>query len=314
MSCKLYSLIKLFALVTCSFVFVSCLDEEKKVDIEEVKAEIKGLEYDKKSTSSFIETATVKLTGLKMAEIDLAKAKELGKALSETTQTLIKVTAAVDELKAAQEESESGFEDYRARYRTKVRKEVVGKNLDLSATKGDGFKDVRVLSVTPVDIRIYQSSGPQSVPLSEIPKDIRELLQMSEEEAEAHRAKVKDGAKLRGERYEEWKEGLVGRKSEAAQKAIVKRLKDIQTEVEAIEDAMNSRLLKVQDLKSRSSQWLRDFSLSQSNKRRKKALSYSQMYRDNAQKLTDLNSQGHLVIAGLRSEQEDLKAMQKPRG
>jgi hypothetical protein len=36
------------------------------------------------------------------------------------------------------------------------------------------------------------------------------------------------------------------------------------------------------------------------------------MYRDKAQKLTDLSSDGHLVIARLRSEEEDLKGMQTP--
>jgi hypothetical protein len=38
------------------------------------------------------------------------------------------------------------------------------------------------------------------------------------------------------------------------------------------------------------------------------------MYRDKAQKLNDLNSDDHLMIARLRSEEEDLKAMQKPGG
>jgi hypothetical protein len=107
---------------------------------------------------------------------------------------------------------------------------------------------------------------------------------------------------------------LADRKSEAAQKAIAKRLKDIQTEVEKIENSMNLRLLKIQDLKSRSSQWQRDYSLTRGDKRREKALGYSQMYRDKAQKLNDLNSDGHLVIARLRSEEEDLKKMQQPGG
>ena len=107
---------------------------------------------------------------------------------------------------------------------------------------------------------------------------------------------------------------MADRKSEAAQKAIAKRLKDIQVEVQTIENSMNLRLLKIQDLKSRSSQWQRDYSLARSNKRREKALGYSQMYRDKAQKLNDLNSDGHLVIARLRSEEEDLKKMQRPGG
>jgi len=284
------------------------------MDLEEVKGKLDGVEFDKKSTSKFIDAAKAKLAELKIAEGDLEKAGEINEAISKVTQTLEKVTASIDEVKASLEESELGFEDYQAKYRTKVRKEVVGKNLDLSATKGEGFKEVRVLSVNPVEIRIYQSSGPQSVPVSEIPKEIREMLQMSEEEAEAHRAKLRDNAKVREERYKEWKEGLADRKSEAAQEAIAKRLKDIQVEVETIENAMNLRLLKIQHLKSRSSQWQRDYSLARSDKRREQALGNSQMYRDKAQRLNDLNADGHLVIARLRSEEEDLKKMQKPGG
>ena len=85
-------------------------------------------------------------------------------------------------------------------------------------------------------------------------------------------------------------------------------------QVEDIEKSMNLRLLKIQDLKSRSSQWQRDYSLARGDKRREKALGYSQMYRDKAQKLNDLNADGHLVIARLRSEEEDLKKMQQPGG
>lgn len=312
MNFKLLSLIKVSALVVSSVFLVGCLDEEKKLDLEDVRAEIEGLEYDKERTQKFIDSAKAKLAVLKKVESDLERAEEIGEELVGVTGNLEKVKGTVDELKASMEESVSGFEDYQAKYRAKVRKEIVGKNVDLSETKGDDYKAVRVLSVNPLEIRIYRSSGPQSVPLSEIPKEIREMLQMSEEEAESHLAKQREDAKLRAERYKEWKEGLADRQSEAAQKAIAKRLRDIQTEIETIEKNINLRLLKIQDLKSRASQWERDFSLAQSDKRREKALRYSQMYRDKAQKLTDLSSDGHLVIARLRFEEEDLKGMQTP--
>ena len=314
MRCRLHSQFRSFVLLACSFFFVGCLEDERKVDLEDLKRKLDGVAFDKESTNKFIDLAKVKLAELKIAERDFKKAGEINESISNVTKTLEEVTALIDEVKASLEASKLGFEDYQAKYRAKVRKDVVGKNLDLSATKGEDFKEVRVLSVNPVEIRIYQTSGPQSVPISEIPKEVREMLQMSEEEAEAHRSKLRDNAKVREERYKEWKEGLADRKSEAAQKAIAKRLKDIQTEVEDIENSMNLRLLKIQDLKSRSSQWQRDYSLARGDKQREKALGYSQMYRDKAQKLNDLNSDGHLVIARLRSEEEDLKKMQQPGG
>lgn len=312
MNFNLLVLIKSSVLVASFLALVGCLEDEKKIDLEGVKAEIEGLDFDKERNQKFIDQAKAKLAELKKMVVDKEMAEEINGKLSEVTKTLEKVTASVDELKASVDESETGFDDYQAKYRAKVREEVVGKNLDFSATKGDDYKSVRVLSVNPLEIRIYRSSGPQSVPLSEIPKDIREMLQMSKEEAEAHEARLRENAQLRAERYKEWKKGLADRQSEAAQNAIAKRLKDIQKEVEAIEKAINLRLLTIQDLKSRASQWERDFSLAQSDKRREKAMKYSQMYRDKAQKLTDTSADGHLVIARLRSEEEDLKGMQIP--
>ena len=312
MEFKLNSRVKLSALTAFCFHLTGCLEEERKMDLEEVRTEIKGLSFDKKRSQDYLETAREKLAGLKKIESDLAIIEEINEEFVGVNKTFEGVSGEVDELKAALEESQSGFEIYQANYRSKVRKEIVGKNLDLSATKGDDYKEVRVLSVNPLEIRIYRSSGPQSVPLRDIPADVKELLQMSEEEAEAHREKLRADAKLRAERYKEWKKGLADRQGEAAQKAIAKRLKDIQTEIEAIENKLNLRLLEIQTLKSKASQWERNFSLAQSDKRREKALKYSEMYRDKAQKLTDQNAEGHLVIARLRSEEEDLKGMQTP--
>ncbi|MBT7214222.1 MAG: hypothetical protein HN869_03330, partial [Verrucomicrobia bacterium] len=74
--------IKSIVLIACSFFFVGCLEDEKKVNLEEVKAELVGVEFDKKSISKFIDVAKTKLVGLKMAEKDLRKAGEINKAIS----------------------------------------------------------------------------------------------------------------------------------------------------------------------------------------------------------------------------------------
>ena len=166
MTSKLRSLIRSFGLLASCFFFVGCLEDEKKVDLEQVKANLAGVEFDKKSTMKFIDTAKAKLAELKVAGKDLKKAGEINEAIFKVTKTLENVTSLIDEVRASLEESELGFEDYQAKYRAKVRKEAVGKNLDLSTTMGEGYKEVRVLSVNPVEIRIYQSSGPQSVPIS----------------------------------------------------------------------------------------------------------------------------------------------------
>ena len=84
------------------------------MDLEEVKGKLDGVEFDKKSTSKFIDAAKAKLAELKIAEGDLEKAGEINEAISKVTQTLEKVTASIDEVKASLEESELGFEDYQA--------------------------------------------------------------------------------------------------------------------------------------------------------------------------------------------------------
>ncbi|MBT6168216.1 MAG: hypothetical protein HOH94_12175, partial [Verrucomicrobia bacterium] len=120
MESKLHSLIRSFGLLASCFFFVGCLEDEKKVDLEEVKANLDGVEFDKKSTRKFIDTAKAKLAERKLVEKDLRKAGEINEAISKVTKTLENVTSLIDEVKASLEESELGFEDYQAKYRRKV--------------------------------------------------------------------------------------------------------------------------------------------------------------------------------------------------
>lgn len=85
--------------------------------------------------------------------------------------------------------------------RTKVRKDWVGQTIDLSATQGEGYEEVRVFEVIPTGIKILLPTGTETVPLAGLPEDIRELFLMSEAEATAYREQLENSAKARADRY-----------------------------------------------------------------------------------------------------------------
>ena len=67
MRCRLHSQFRSFVLLACSFFFVGCLEDERKVDLEDVKTKLDGVAFDKESTSKFIDLAKAKLAELKIA-------------------------------------------------------------------------------------------------------------------------------------------------------------------------------------------------------------------------------------------------------
>ena len=82
MICRLHSQYRSFVLFACSFFFVGCLEDERKVDLEDVKRKLDGVVFDKESTSKFIDLAKAKLAELKIAERDFKKAGEINESIS----------------------------------------------------------------------------------------------------------------------------------------------------------------------------------------------------------------------------------------
>ncbi len=297
--------------IASSFFLGGCFEDEE-AKIKDLEGELKMLAFDENRAQEFLVKAKEELAGYEKARVDLEKSEEIGKKLEERRQELEKVTSQSDELEASLESALTLFGKHQADYRTMVRKSFIGKEVDLSETLGDGFERARILSVSPLGIRIYTTSGPRSVSFGELTTDLKKSLQMDEEEMNAFRAKQAANAELRAEKYKEWKKGLAGRKEEFAQDEIVKRLKGIQKEIEGLERTINMRNTVIKDQTSRASQWARNSSKETGVARQERALKYSQFYRDKAQAMTDENSNTWLVITRLRAEMEDLKAMKKP--
>ncbi|MFT6861799.1 MAG: hypothetical protein ACJAVK_000352 [Akkermansiaceae bacterium] len=297
--------------IASSFLLVGCFEDEE-AKLKDLEDELKILAFDEKRAREFLVKAQEELAGYEKARSDLGKTEVIGGELEKLRKELEGVTKESDELKASLESTLSEFEQSRADHRIKIRQEIIGKEVDLSEAKGEGYESVRVLSVTPLEIRIYTSSGPQSVPVESLPTALKESLEMDEQEGTAFREKQAANAELRAQKYEDWKKGLTERKEETAQKEIVQRLKNIQSEINGLEKKINLRTNKIMDLTSRASQWERNWAKENNKARRAKAEKYYQHYRDQAQLVTDENSNTYLVIFRLRAEMEDLKAMKNP--
>lgn len=309
---KVFSLVSPVTLLIAASIFLSGCFEDESAKIKDLEGELKVLAFDEKRAKEFLAKAKDKLAAYEKTRADIKKSEAIVKQLETISKELEDIKNETDELRASFESTTTEFQQYQLDNRTKVRKAIIGEEVDLSSVKGEGFESVRVLSVNPLGIRIYTSSGPEGVELKDLPTELRERLLMDEEEAQAYRDRLAANAESRAKKYEEWKKGLSERKEEAAQEAIAQRLKDIQTEVEGLEKQINLRTNKIRDLKSRASQWERNWSKEVNKARRAKAEKYYQYYRDQAQLVTDENSNAYVVIFRLRAEMEDLKALKKP--
>jgi hypothetical protein len=190
-----------------------------------------------------------------------------------------------------------------------VRKASVGTNIDLSTTKGVDFKDVRILSITPLDIRVYMPSGPQTVLLKDITPAVREMLQMGDDEAAGFIEKQNTNATLRAEKFKKWKEGQGEREEKAAKEAIIQKMRDMQEEVYKREDEINVRIQEIKGWKSKASNLEMRASQEKDDAKSRKAERYAELSRDKADALADQNSDSWIVVGRLKAELEDLKRM-----
>ena len=100
-------------------------------------------------------------------------------------------------------------------------------------------------------------------------------------------------------------EGLAGGKKTA----ILQKMKDMQAEIFKREDVIRIKIGEIKGWKSKASQWEANAFKENNQARRKKAIGYSEVYRDKAQELADENSNSYIELARLNNELEDLKRL-----
>lgn len=303
--------VRLLSLLAPSMMMVGCFEDEEG-KMEALKKELKGLTFDEARTKGYVDQAKKSLAESLQVKADRERVEIIQKELSKMTPELDALRGQSDELRASLESTQVELEQYQLRIRAKIRQEIVGTEVDLSKTKGEEFAKVKVLSVSPFGVRIYTQSGPVLIPVASLPTDLKERLQLSDEEVAAFLEKQAANVKIREEKYQEWKKGLAARKETEAQEEIVKRILEIQNEIQSIEKQINEKSTKIRDLKSRASQWERNWSQDQNQGRRARAEKYYQFYRDQAQKITDENSNAWLFVSKLNAEKEELKKLKKP--
>ena len=117
-----------------------------------------------------------------LKETDGAKEAELG--------VIAGLKEDISDLQEEVDATQLDFEEYRQKYRDVERASAAGEVLDLSETKGEDFQKCKVLSVTPLHLRVMLSAGPAGIPYNELPKGIRDRFQFGQEEAEAFQTKM----------------------------------------------------------------------------------------------------------------------------
>lgn len=297
------------ATILLSTLLVGCLEKDDETRIDRIDEKMEGQRFDIARANEYLAAEKVKLAGFEQAALDLKEAKVLRESLTEKIAVLKEAAGRNSEISDSVNLTELELNQYRDKYRKVVRKASIGQNVDLSTTKGDDFKAVRILSITPLEIRIYMPSGPQTVLLKDLTPAVREMLQMSDEEATQFIEKQNANATLRAEKFKKWKEGQSEREEEAAKTAIIQKMRDMQEEIYKREDQINIRIQEIKGWKSKASNLELRASQEKDDAKSKRAERYAELSRDKADALTDENSDSWMVVGRLKAQLEDLKRM-----
>ncbi len=286
---------------------MSCLEEDEAAKIDNLFEKLDDQRFDKGRINEFIAAEKLKIENYqKMAE-ELEEHAQLTSALEAAEQSLAEGKVEIEELTDVIGLTKLELQQTRRVLRKKVRKAAIGKEIDLSSTKGEGYEDVKIMKVSPLALKIYMPSGPETVPLRELPEAVREMLQMSEDEAADYLRRKNESEVARAEEFKKWKEGQSERDEEAAKEALIQRMKDLQEEIYEREDAINIRLQEMKAWKSKASNMELEASRERNDDRARKLERLADLARDKALALSDENSDSWIVVGRLKGELQDLK-------
>ena len=290
-----------------SSLFVSCLEEDEGARIENLSDKLDGQRFDIGRTKEFIALEEMKIKKYNQAKADMKEVERLTAAITQNEEDFAKAKLSFQELNESLSTTEQELKQARMNYRAQVRKEAIGQNIDLSETMGEKFKEVRVMAISPLAIKVYMPSGPTTVPLKDLSENVREMLQMGEDEVTEHLKKQDERATARAEKIKKWNEGKADRAKEASKQEILQRMKDLQEEIYEREDAINVRLQEMKAWKSKASNMDLDASREKNEAKSQKIERLAELARDKARDLSDKNSDSWVVVGRLKAELEDLK-------
>ena len=150
----------------------------------------------------------------KERQVDLAAMKEALGALKDEEALLLSRVRRGEEKLA---EIEAAFVAYQKQYRESERARAVGETIDLSATHGEKFKQVKITRVNPSALGVMTQSGPKRIGYEELPEALRDRFQFDADESQQYLADrkkmeaardraIQQANREKAEKTEEWRE------------------------------------------------------------------------------------------------------------
>lgn len=199
----------------------------------------------------------------------------------------------------------------RAKARQDIREKSRGEMIDLSASKGPDYREVRIYQILPIGIKIQLPSGTETIPFEEVPEDLKEKFLMSREEAEAYRERLVTVARARARRAQEKKQRREERSDERKEALLAARIAELEKEILAIEAEVDKRARKVSELQSTASNWELKAARAKDANGKKRAIRFALNYREQASEVAEGNSHALKVVSALLDELKELKAEAK---
>lgn len=144
--------------------------EADRVAIEHWKAKNKALEEERAERESFREIA--------------AAAEEVRTLLGTAKKEVVALRAEVRDGEGALAALAAEYDRYRDRYRTRIHRSAIGTFLGTVTTlEGKVMKNVKVRGLNPTEMRVMHEAGPATIPVTELPAELRERFHLDAEEA-----------------------------------------------------------------------------------------------------------------------------------
>jgi len=299
--------------LAASMFLTGCLEEEGGG--QNYGEQLEGQRFDIARIKEFVEEEKEKLAAFQKAAADSEQVaimtKELEKVSKEIETAKTRNSNLADEIELTSVE----FSQYQSKYRKMVRDAMVGTKVDLSLTKGDDYKEARVLGIDPTAIKVYRSSGPEGIPIKDLPSAIVEKLQMDEEEAASYLEKLAANEKVRAKQFAQWKEKQSEKQPDVAVAEVDGDMKEIRVAIFEREQMISRKIQEIKAWKSKASQLDARAADERASGRRHKSERLAELARDKADILADENADSWVVIERLKAQLQYLtriKEGQKP--
>ncbi len=164
------------------------------------------------------------------------------KRLERQQASTVELKAEAETVVAALDAKGEEWEAYKAAYRENERRRIKGQKLDLSSTLGKRYESVLVSGANPIELRVMLSSGPRGIPYAELPADLQDLLQFTEEEANAYLGVIAKVEKAKGKNIAAFNQQQAEIRATQDAAKIVARISQLKRKIDAAR--LNARTRK----------------------------------------------------------------------